>query len=74
VRLVSEHRGEYPTLTAASQAVAKQLGVGTESERRWVIQAEIDAGHLEGVTSEESEEIRRLKAENRRLRENVAIL
>jgi len=39
-----------------------------------VIQAEIDAGHREGVTSEESEEIRRLKAENRRLREDVAIL
>ena len=39
VRLVSEHRGEYPTVTAASQAVAKQLGVGKESVRRWVIQA-----------------------------------
>src|SRR5665647_1213113 len=74
VRLVSEHRGEYPTLTAASQAVAKQVGVGKESVRRWVIQAEIDAGHREGVTSQESEEIRRLKAENRRLREDVAIL
>jgi transposase len=74
VRLVSEHRGEYPTLTAASQAVAKQLGVGKESVRRWVIQAEIDAGHRDGVTSEESDEIRRLKAENRRLREDVAIL
>ena len=74
VRLVSEHRGEYPTLTAASQAVAKQVGVGKESVRRWVVQAEIDAGHREGVTSEESEEIRRLKAENRRLREDVAIL
>ena len=74
VRLVSEHRGEYPNLTAASQAVAKQVGVGKESVRRWVIQAEIDAGHRDGVTSEESEEIRRLKAENRRLREDVAIL
>jgi transposase-like protein len=74
VRLVSEHRGEYPTLTAASQAVAKQVGVGKESVRRWVIQAEIDAGQREGVTSEESDEIRRLKTENRRLREDVAIL
>jgi transposase len=74
VRLVSEHRGEYPTLTAASLAVAKQVGVGKESVRRWVLQAEIDAGHREGVTSEESDEIRRLKAENRRLREDVAIL
>jgi len=71
VRLVLEHRGEYPNLTAAAQVVAKQVGVGKESVRRWVIQAEIDAGHREGVTSEESGEIRRLKAENRRLREDV---
>ena len=74
VRLVVEHRGEYPNLTAAAAAVAKQVGVGKESVRRWVIQAEIDAGTRDGVTTEESEEIRRLKAENRRLREDVAIL
>ena len=48
--------------------------MGKESVRRWVIQAEIDAGQRDGVTSEESEEIRRLKAEKRRLREDVAIL
>ena len=74
VRLVLEHRGEYPNLTAASAAVAKQLGVGKESVRRWVLQADIDAGRREGLTTEESEEIKRLKAENRRLREDVAVL
>jgi len=55
-------------------AVAKQTGVGKESLRRWVAQAEIDAGELAGVTSEENEEIKRLRAENRRLREDVAVL
>ena len=55
-------------------AVAKQTGVGKESLRRWVAQAEIDAGEAPGVTSEENEEIKRLRAENRRLREDVAIL
>ncbi len=74
VRLVLEHRAEYPTLTAAVAAVARQVGVGKESLRRWVAQAEVDAGTREGVTSVELEEIRRLKAENRRLREDVAIL
>jgi len=49
--------------------VARQEGVGAESLRRWVVQAEIDAGQREGTTSEELAEIRRLKAENRRLRE-----
>jgi transposase len=35
---------------------------------------EIDGGEAPGVTIEENEEIRRLRAENRRLREDVAIL
>ena len=37
-------------------------------------QAEVDQGLRTGVTTEEAEEIRKLKAENRRLREAVAIL
>ena len=44
VRLVSEHRGEYPTLTAASQAVAKQVCVGKESVRRRRNRAASDMG------------------------------
>ena len=74
VRLVTEHQQEYPSLSAACEAVAREVGVGKESVRRWVRQAEVDRGERVGVTSQESEEIRRLKAENRRLREDVAIL
>ena len=74
VRLVREHRAEYPTVTAAVVAVARQEGVGHESLRRWVAQADIDAGDRDGVTSEEAAEIRRLRAENKRLREDVAVL
>ena len=62
------------TTTGAVFAVAKQVGVGEESLRRWVAQAEVEAGAGEGVTSAELEEIGRLMAENRRLREDVAIL
>lgn len=74
VRLVREHRAEYPTITAAVTAVARQEGVGYESLRRWVAQADIDAGDRDGVTSEEAAEIKRLRAENKRLREDVAVL
>ena len=74
VRLVSEHRAEYPTETAAVIAVAKQLGVSRESVRRWQAQAEVDAGDRPGVTTEDNVEIRKLKAENKRLREDVEIL
>ncbi|MFW6598937.1 IS3 family transposase [Microlunatus sp. Y2014] len=74
VRLVAEHQQEYPSLTAACEAVARQLGIGKESVRRWVRQAEVDSGLRPGLTSTENEEIKKLKAENRRLREDVAIL
>jgi transposase len=74
VRLVHDHRGEYSSLTAAAAVVAKQLGVGKESVRRWVIQAEVDGGQRQGATSEELTEIRTLKAKVRRLEEDNAIL
>ena len=74
VRLVTEHRADYPSTTAAAEAVARQLGVGKESVRRWVVQADIDGGVRPGTTSEETAEVRRLKSENRRLREDVEIL
>jgi transposase-like protein len=49
--------------------VAKQLGLGRETVRRWVVQAEVDSGGRAGLTSDERAEVKRLKAENRRLRE-----
>ena len=74
VRLVNDHQGEYSSTTAAAVAVARQLGVARESVRRWVAQAEIDDGARPGTTSEESAEIKRLRSENRRLREDNEIL
>ena len=64
VRLVREHQDQYSSTTAAAQAVARQLGLGKETVRRWVVQADIDAGTREGMSSGEREEIRALKAEN----------
>jgi transposase len=74
VRLVTEHQQEYPSLTAACEAVARQMGVGQESVRRWVRQGEVDAGTREGRTSEELAEIRELKARVRRLESDNEIL
>jgi transposase len=73
-RMVQEHEQDYPSQTAVVEAVAKQLGLGRETVRRWIVQAEIDEGGRAGVTSAEQAEIKRLKAENRRLREDVDIL
>jgi len=40
-------------LTAAAAAVAKQERLGPETVRRWVLQAETDAGDRPGTTSAE---------------------
>src|SRR5665647_1480818 len=74
VRMVTEHQQEYASLTAASAAVAKRLGVGGESVRRWVLQAQIDSGQREGPSSAELAEIKALKATVRRLEQDNAIL
>ena len=74
VRMVADHREDYPSVTSAALAVARQLGLGRETVRRWVVQADVDGGGRPGVTSEDHAEIKRLKAENRRLREDVEIL
>ena len=60
-------------MTAAAAAVAKQLA-RAESVRRWVVDAEIDAGARLGTISAEHAEIKALKALVRRLEEDNAFL
>ena len=75
VRMVAEATPEYPSPWAAMTAVAQKLGIGsTETLRKWVRQAEIDAGQRPGLTSEEHAEIKRLKRENAELRRANEIL
>lgn len=55
-------------------AVAKKLGFGSESVRRWALQAQADAGQRDSPTSDDLAEIKALKAKVRRLEEDNAIL
>jgi transposase len=54
--------------------VAGDLGLTVSAVRRWVAQADIDAGRKPGMTSEEHAELVQLRKENRVLREERDIL
>ena len=55
-------------------AICREMGLAETAVRRWVAQAAVDAGEHEGLTTEEREELRRLRRENRVLREERDIL
>ncbi len=77
VRLVREHRREYPSEWAAISSIAGKLGATAETVRHpghWVRRAEVDDGRRPGVTTEERERLRQLERENRELRRANEIL
>ena len=54
--------------------VAADLGVPSETLRKYVRRVEVDEGRREGLTSEEREEIKKLRRENFELRRANEIL
>ena len=74
VRLVVESREDHETEWSAIQVVASRMGVSSEALRRWMRQADVDAGVRPGVSTAEQAEIRRLKKENQELRRANEIL
>ena len=74
VRMVLETIEQTGERFGAITRVARQLGVGSESLRGWVRQAEVDGGRRPGVTSEERRRIAELERDNRELRRANEIL
>jgi transposase len=72
--MVLEHQGEYASQWAAIESIAPKLGCTVETLRKWVRQAERDAGQRPGLSSEERQRLKQLERENFELRRANEIL
>jgi transposase len=74
VRMVQEHREEYPSLWAAVESIAPKIGCVPQTLLEWVKRVEIDAGARPGTTTAEAQRIKELERENKELRRANDIL
>ena len=74
VRMVQEHRGEYPSLWAAIESIAPKIGCVPQTLNEWVKRYEVDTGARSGVTTPEREHIKSLEREVKELRKANEIL
>ena len=74
VRLVQEHRGEYPSLWAAIESIDPKIGCVPQTLNEWVKRVEVDTGVRDGVTTAEAQRVKELERENKELRSANEIL
>ena len=74
VRLVQEHEAEHRSQWAAIESIAEKVGCATQTLRRWVQQAERDAGRAPGLKTDERARLNELERENRELKRANEIL
>ena len=72
--MVIEHAGAHASQWAAMTSIAEKIGCTAETLRKWVRQAERDAGQRPGLTPEERERLKQLERENFELRRANEIL
>jgi len=74
VRMLIEHRAEYPSEWAAMTAISAKLGMTPETLRIWVRRTEIDDGKRPGITTDEQKKIKDLEREVKELKRANEIL
>ncbi len=74
IRLVQEHRGEYPSLWAAVESIAPKIGCVPQTLLDWVKRDEVDSGQRDGLSTSERERIKALEREVKELRRANEIL
>ena len=73
-RMAVDARRDPAIQSGALKRIGEQLGINPETLRNWVIQAEIDAGHRPGTTTDDATRLAELEREVRELRRANAIL
>jgi len=72
-RYSKEFKSEAVQLVRSSgrpvSQIARELGISGNSLRNWVKQAQIDQGERQGLTTDERDELKRLRRENRVLKQ-----
>ncbi|MDP2416322.1 MAG: IS3 family transposase [Hydrogenophaga sp.] len=74
VRMVREHRSEYPSLWAAIESIAPKIGCVPQTLHEWVKRDQIDTGVRDGITTSEREQMKALEREVKELRKANEIL
>ena len=74
VRMVQEHRGEYPSLWAAVESIAPKIGCVSQTVLEWVKRQEVDGGLRAGITTAEAQRLKDLEREVKELRRANEIL
>ena len=74
VRMVREHRGEYPSLWATGELFAPKIGCVPQTLLGWIQRYEVDSGVRDGVTTAEAQRVKELEREVKELRRANEIL
>ena len=74
VRMVQEHREEYPSLWAAVESLAPKIGCVPHTLYEWMRKHEVDSGVRLGTTTADKDRLKELERENRELRKANEIL
>ena len=74
VRMVQEHRGEYPSLWAAVESIAPKIGCVPQTLLEWVKREEADPSLRDELSTGERERLKALEREVKELRRANEIL
>ena len=74
MRIVQEHRGEYPSRWEAVESIAPKIGCVAQTLLEWVKRQEVDTGVRDGVSTSEGQRVKELEREVKELRRANEIL